>query len=755
MLRLSYENHDSRSTRPGCLSSQKVARWVASGKLHRLAKGVYCDPADVADLPTFMRRNATRIVNYLLPECFLMSVSAEVKGAMVAYQDANGAELGAPVNRIYVAGSYARTIELPFLEIVQAHISRPGATRMFCRRMEDGREAEYGSLDVMCAADELVLLHNFGRRRYHPERYVGDEAMLELRERLENQFGEHLDARLEMLASEAGELDENLKRAREWLAIPIGQLRPKSSPVAQPLRQFTVGWYGRQIGEILHTGTNWRFRYDPSWKLPLSCAQAVNTIPAFVSNGFPEGFGRDALINQFPKGDLGATILAHSERYLANVAIVDAPARLAALPHDVLAGRLSEYAPRDAIFAGSVHGLPPVDARHMMQLAKLVSQREMPRISGFQAKVPMHLDAEGRLTLALGNAFTHILKLPYCPGDDIAAGSVRGAVEWAAMSMVQASGTEVAPFALVELRCKALGLLSERFDIPQSDDDMRLVFAEDFCALLGLDPSEKYFTAIEGVVRGLRAHTTNWEVDRLALMRQLIASLLVENSDLHLKNLAVVKVAEPTLTGFRSVRLAPAFDVISTPPYNMAEPFPPHPEPMVFHIGRPPTRYYSREDLHYIGGLLGIDRGQVDSMLEAQARAIDACARRIVAEPPSLLVERPEVLSTVRRVCQRVSRNCQAFVPDLASEATQTFSEPARQAPVRIPTTQAPQAPLAPALPLGARGAARAQAARNALAQATAPAASPAASVPEGAPDSQPEPATSGGVRLRAPRRKP
>jgi len=82
--------------------------------------------------------------------------------------------------------------------------------------------------------------------------------------------------------------------------------------------------------------------------------------------------------------------------------------------------------------------------------------------------------------------------------------------------------------------------------------------------VLDLSPEAKYDGTIERVARALRGLSTSPDEDLLTLMKRVVFAWLIADGDMHLKNMAVLKVAEPGDSAFRSVRLAPAYDTLAT-----------------------------------------------------------------------------------------------------------------------------------------------------------------------------------------------
>ena len=185
--------------------------------------------------------------------------------------------------------------------------------------------------------------------------------------------------------------------------------------------------------------------------------------------------------------------------------------------------------------------------------AELVRQHATSGVSGI---VPKFLDAQTERPGTLANKTTllthrHIIKgstgrLPYISLN-----------EYLCMQVAR----QVISTAKTELSADGKALVVHRFDV--GDDGQPHFGMEDFCVLLGLRPAAKYDTTWERIAKAVRDHVPG---DRqVETFRQLATLLLltyaVRNSDCHAKNIALL------YTQRADVRLAPAYDVITTTVY--------------------------------------------------------------------------------------------------------------------------------------------------------------------------------------------
>lgn len=105
----------------------------------------------------------------------------------------------------------------------------------------------------------------------------------------------------------------------------------------------------------------------------------------------------------------------------------------------------------------------------------------------------------------------------------------------------------------------------ERFDVTERGDFLGF---EDTCSLMALMPAEKYDSTYERLVSTVRTFVSPNRVhaSMVELYTSLLVSWIVRNGDAHLKNFGLLY---PDTAG--DVRLAPAFDIVSTTVYISAD----------------------------------------------------------------------------------------------------------------------------------------------------------------------------------------
>jgi serine/threonine-protein kinase HipA len=172
----------------------------------------------------------------------------------------------------------------------------------------------------------------------------------------------------------------------------------------------------------------------------------------------------------------------------------------------------------------------------------------------------MYLDESGTLSASAGKPFTHILKPAGTAGFEALP-----VIEWLALAMGRAAGFAVPVNALVPMPDgMPPELLVERFDIREGFEDKRLIALEDLSSVLDLPPEAKSDGTIERIARAVRAISTAPDQDLLIVLKRALFAWLIADGDMHLKNIALLKIAEPGDEQFRSVRMAPLYDAVTT-----------------------------------------------------------------------------------------------------------------------------------------------------------------------------------------------
>ncbi len=119
----------------------------------------------------------------------------------------------------------------------------------------------------------------------------------------------------------------------------------------------------------------------------------------------------------------------------------------------------------------------------------------------------------------------------------------------------------VVPTARTEISQDGQALVVHRFDVDEAG--MPKCGLEDFCALLGMRPANKYETTWERIGKAVRDHVPG--PTQRETFRRLAATILLtyalRNADCHSKNVALL------YTSRDDVRLAPVYDMLTTSVY--------------------------------------------------------------------------------------------------------------------------------------------------------------------------------------------
>lgn len=502
-----------------------------TGRLVPLMRGIYVDAGD--DIDATVLRHAVRIARYLYPRAYLSAASAVLLGPT---RD----------GRLFLSGRRVQRTRLRALEIIQ-NIA-PGHPSVAPAIVDDGM----GEFRIDVSTMRQRFLEAFRIRSEHAASL--DEAMREqIAQRLVDEHG---------TPQGAADAVWSLARANQWYregerAERFLLRRPSAGLVRnEAALRLTVGWHGVAVGHLDHDGFEWRWR-DEGWNgPPLTRQTTPGKLPPFITSLLPEGWLESVLRERDERA-----LLKSGKRYMSNIAIVEQPGELAELPTDILTTRLACFTSEGNFtgrYAGPGRG--EIEESFERNLAAIFARGDTPRLSGIQIKAPMFLAEDGSLSPSTGRPFTHILKPAGTSGFEVLP-----VVEWQALALAAAAGFEVPAMALVPMPDGLPpALLVERFDIRHDGNDTRLLALEDFCSVLGLPTEAKYDGTVERVARAVRALSTAPDEDLLIVLKRAVFAWLIADGDMHLKNLALLKIAEPGGDRFTSVRMAPLYDAVTT-----------------------------------------------------------------------------------------------------------------------------------------------------------------------------------------------
>ena len=503
-----------------------------TGKLVQLMRGIYVDIDD--DIDATVLKHAVRIARYLYPQAYLSATSA-----VLLAPTRNG--------RLFLSARRKQRTRIRALEIIQNEA--PKHPSIGDAVIDDGM----GEFHVSVSSIRQRFLEAFRLRSEHAAS-IDEEMRAAIASRLIEEYGN---------ARAAADALWALARENEWyregeLAERYFLHRPSVTPVKnEAALNLIVAWHGAPLGHLIHDGFEWRWRPVDRHGPPLIRQTTPGKLPPFIVSLMPEGW-----LEQVLKAKDERTLLRSGKRYMSNISIVEREAELAALPEDILLTHLDIYT-EDGTFTGAYAGpgRGDIEASFESNLARIYASAETPRLSGVQIKAPMYLDARGMLSPSTGNPFTHILKPAGTSGYDALP-----VVEWTAMTLGRAAGFTAPASALVAMPDDMPpALIVERFDIRENRNDQRMLALEDLCSVLDLPTSAKYDSTMERVARAVRSLSTAPDNDLLIILKRALFAWLIADGDMHLKNMALLKIAEPGDKQFRSVQMAPLYDAATTP----------------------------------------------------------------------------------------------------------------------------------------------------------------------------------------------
>jgi serine/threonine-protein kinase HipA len=513
------------------LNKSRSHQQAESGKLVQLQRGIYVDADD--DIDAVLLKHAIRIAKYLYPNAYLSAASAIL---LAPTRD----------GRLYLGGRRIQRTRLRALEIIQN--AAPAHPSVASAVVAD----DMGEFRVDVSSLRQRFLEAFRLRSEHAAS-IDPEMREAVAKRLIEEYGS---------PKAAADALWSLARENDWhregeAAERYLQNKPAAVSVKNEASlDLIVAWNGEPIGHLRHDGFEWRWTSTKEEGPPLIRQTTPGKLPPFITSLLPEGWLETVLKDRDERA-----LLRTGKRYMSNITIVEHEAELAKLPADVLSARLADHTKAGA-FTGRYAGPGRGDLEQSFErnLARIYERADVPRLSGIQIKAPMNLDASGILSPSAGTPFTHILKPAGTSGYDALP-----IVEWLAMTLAAAAGFVAPATALVAMPDgMPPALIVERFDIRTSPNDIRLMALEDFCSVLGLPPDEKYDSTMERAMRAVRPLSTAPEEDLMIILRRSLFAWLIADGDMHLKNLALLKIAEPGEKRFASVRVAPIYDAVTT-----------------------------------------------------------------------------------------------------------------------------------------------------------------------------------------------
>lgn len=202
----------------------------------------------------------------------------------------------------------------------------------------------------------------------------------------------------------------------------------------------------------------------------------------------------------------------------------------------------------------------PVDVSQLMtgdhseeRFLDLVREHATSGISGIQPKfldeeaAPAEVFAKGSLRTRKHIIKGSATKLPFLALNEHMCMKI-------AAKVTDTARTEVSPDGQL--------LVVHRFDVDQNGQPFQGM--EDFCALLGLRPANKYETTWERVCKAVKQHVPGEDQKRALkeLATHMLLAQALRNADQHAKNIALVYTSD------RDVHVAPTYDLFTTAVYE-------------------------------------------------------------------------------------------------------------------------------------------------------------------------------------------
>jgi serine/threonine-protein kinase HipA len=514
------------------LDRQTAHAKAASGGLTQLVRGIYVR-AD-ADIDAIVLGHAVRIARYLYPRAYLASASAVLLGPL-----SDG--------RLFISGRRNQRTRIRGLEIVQNQAPAQPSTATAV--IGDAS----GEFRIEASSPRQRFLEAFRLRSEHASA-IDTQMRADMAARLMAEFKSP-----EAAADACWQLARQLGWYREGEGAERflrGRLDTAERFVNKAAVERVVAWHGEPIGQLQHDGFEWRWM-PGGVRSPLIVRQPTpGSLPPFLESLLPEGWLAQVLRQRDDR-----EAIRDGRRFMSNITLAATRKELAALPADVLGAPLSRFT-RAGQFTGDYAGPArgALEQGFEANLARVFAHKTVPRLSGVQIKAPMSLAGDGTLIPAIETPFTHILKPAGTGGFEMLP-----IVEYCCLELGRAVGFQVPDAAIVAMPDgMAPALLVERFDIRRDSSDNRRIVLEDFCSLLAVPASAKYDGTIERAARAMRSLVTDPQVELERLFGRALFAWMICDGDMHLKNLALLKVAAPAASTFGQVSLAPLYDAVTT-----------------------------------------------------------------------------------------------------------------------------------------------------------------------------------------------
>jgi serine/threonine-protein kinase HipA len=591
-----------------------------TGKLVQVMRGIYVDADD--DIDATVIKHAVRIAHYLYPQTYLSAVSAVALGPT---RD----------GRLFLSGRRKQRTRLRTLEIIQNEApEHPSVAQAI---IDDGM----GEFRVNVSSMRQRFLEAFRLRSEHAAS-IDDTSRAAIASRLIEEHGN---------AQGAADAVWALARQNQWYregeaAERYFLRRPATAPARnEAALDLIVAWHGNPVGNLAHDGFEWRWKQTEENGPPLVRQTTPGKLPPFILSLLPEGWLESVLNDRDERA-----MLRSGRRYMSNITIVEKRSELAALPSDILQTRLSSYL-EGGVFTGRYAGpgRDHIEKSFEQNLAQIFANAETPRLSGVQIKAPMFLDGDGSLSPSITTPFTHILKPAGTSGFEALP-----VIEWQSLTLAAALRFRTPAMALIPMPDgMPPALLVERFDIRTSKKDTELLAMEDFCSVLDVPTRAKYDGTMERIARAIRPLSTSPDEDVLLLLKRSLFAWFIADGDMHLKNMALLKIAEPGSARFSSVRMAPLYDAVTTRVFPRLER-----DRMALKMNGKDDRL-RRSDFKAFASTAGIKASDADAAIDELISQLEAALRAIAL--PSVVPAATSISDAAERMLTLIKERLDDF----------------------------------------------------------------------------------------------
>jgi serine/threonine-protein kinase HipA len=185
------------------------------------------------------------------------------------------------------------------------------------------------------------------------------------------------------------------------------------------------------------------------------------------------------------------------------------------------------------------------------------------------------------------------------------------------------------------------------------DGDLRMLALEDMASVLDLPSSSKYDSTIERAARALRPISTSPTEDLTLLLKRALFAWLIADGDMHLKNMAVLKIAQPGADMFQSVRMAPLYDAVTTRVFPTLKR-----DRMALKLNGKDD-HLGRKDFNTLARTVGLSAAEGDAAIDDVLTKLDKAANAIAV--PSLVRSFAATSNMVDELLELVRDRISAF----------------------------------------------------------------------------------------------